>query len=110
MDSEYIKDGYVKEANEERNRLRSFEDPFRNGLCETKRLSRSNFELNANTPFKNQFTLFWKIGQKGFSKYKLKPCSIKTYCKYKTTPFKFYLLIINLVVSDEITFQKNKLS
>ena len=27
---------------------------------------------------------FEKFGQKGFSKYKLKPRNIKTYCKYKT--------------------------
>ena len=59
MHSGEIENENVEEANQ--TRKRNFKAPYRNDLCRAKRYSQSNFELNANTSLKGQFTLFCKI-------------------------------------------------
>ena len=61
MDSEFSEDEDIEEAklrNLRLKRLGSFKAPNRNSLSRVKRLSQSNYELNAITPFKSKFTLF----------------------------------------------------
>ena len=69
MDSEFSEDEDIEEAklrNLRLKRLGSFKAPNRNSLSRVKRLSQSNYELNAITPFKSKFTLFWKNMSKIF--------------------------------------------